>query len=541
MNRGQRDQGHGAWAIAVSIALIAGGTLAARSLCLDHRPFHGDEANQAYKTGKLLESGRYVYDPTDHHGPTLYYLALIPPLATGTTHFDETEAWMYRIVPVLFSAGTLLLLIPLRSGLGGGAALCGALLVAVSPAFTFYARYFIQETLLVFFTLGAVVCAWRYAREPRLRWALGIGTSLSLMHATKETAVLAYAALAVALIAVVVWQWGWQDTWDMLRYNFQWKHVLAGLAVAIAISVTLFSAFFTHWRGPLDSVLTYGHYFERAGGAGIHDKPWYYYLDLLSFTKRGPGPWWSELHVLILGAIGFVLALTGKGIGRGHVWFLRFWAIYTVVVGAMYSAIPYKTPWSMLTAYFGIVLLAGVAVAAAMRAAPGFWRRIPIVLAFAVVLAHQAYQSYQAETIYAADVRNPYVYAHTSTAFSRLVTRLEDLAAVAPAGRDLKIMVIQPDKDYWPLPWYLRRFNRVGYWHATPEEVEGDVIIADPKLVPALEQEVDGAYFGPETHGLRPGVLRAVYIRQPLWEKFLEARTGQDSAAAAPQLPTDQR
>ena len=40
------------------------------------RPMHGDEANQAVRTGMLLETGRYDYDPQDHHGPSLYWLTL---------------------------------------------------------------------------------------------------------------------------------------------------------------------------------------------------------------------------------------------------------------------------------------------------------------------------------------------------------------------------------------------------------------------------------------------------------------------------------
>ena len=40
------------------------------------RPMHHDEANQAVRFGRLLETGEYRYDRRDHHGPTLYYLTL---------------------------------------------------------------------------------------------------------------------------------------------------------------------------------------------------------------------------------------------------------------------------------------------------------------------------------------------------------------------------------------------------------------------------------------------------------------------------------
>ncbi len=50
--------------------------LAVRLVRLNLRPMHHDEANQAVKFGQLLESGRYVYDRNEHHGPTLYYFSL---------------------------------------------------------------------------------------------------------------------------------------------------------------------------------------------------------------------------------------------------------------------------------------------------------------------------------------------------------------------------------------------------------------------------------------------------------------------------------
>ena len=59
--------------------LLALVTLAAfwlRTHDLDRRPMHADEANQAVKLGELLDAGRYTFDPSDHHGPTLYYAAV---------------------------------------------------------------------------------------------------------------------------------------------------------------------------------------------------------------------------------------------------------------------------------------------------------------------------------------------------------------------------------------------------------------------------------------------------------------------------------
>ena len=122
---------------------------------LAQRPMHADEANQAVKTGRLYETGKYEYDTTDHHGPSLYCLTLPSLWVSGARDLASSQEVAYRIVPVIFGLGLIPLLLLVADGLGRPAVLAAALLTAISPAFVFYSRYYIQETLLVFFTLAA--------------------------------------------------------------------------------------------------------------------------------------------------------------------------------------------------------------------------------------------------------------------------------------------------------------------------------------------------------------------------------------------------
>ena len=442
----------------------------------------------------------------------------------------EMETWMLRLVPVIFSAATLLAIVFLSRALPPGGGICMALLLAASPAFTFYSRYFIQESLLVFFTFTAILFGWRYTERNSTLNAIGLVVSLALMHATKETAALALVAMVFALVTTLAWRFGPRGAVECARAHTHPRQILIALGVAILVSIAMFSAFGTNLRGPLDSVLTYGNYFKRAGGAGLHDKPWYYYLALLWHTHRGPGPTWSEAVILILGCTGAALALwrlprvpLARG-ERGDPWFLRFLALYTIALMAMYCAVPYKTPWSLLSFYFGVVTLAGVAAARGIALAPGGWRRGAIIAAFAIALAHLGVQSYRSETEYAADVRNPWIYAHTSTNLVELAQRVDELAAIHPAGDDLTIKIIQPDNDYWPLPWYLRRYSTVGYWNAIPDDPEADLIISSPRIGEDLRARLKGAYFGPAMYSLRPSVLRELYVRKDLWDAFMAAR-----------------
>src|SRR5262249_47424869 len=76
--------------------------------------------------------------------------------------------------------------------------LVGAALVAVSPGAVYLSRYFIHETLFVFFTLGVVVGLVRYRKDKRLSDLILASSSASLLVATKETSIITVAVFVVA-------------------------------------------------------------------------------------------------------------------------------------------------------------------------------------------------------------------------------------------------------------------------------------------------------------------------------------------------------
>lgn len=495
---------------------------------LQLRPFHGDEANQAIKAGMLLETGRYVYDPHEHHGPTLYYAALPVLRACGVEDIAQAKEWMFRVVPALLGAG-LVLLVLLVPGLGALEAGAAAWLIALSNAMVFYARYGIQETLLVFFAFAAILFAVRWLMRGGLGWALACGAMLGCTHATKETSAVLFAGM---LLGGAAFLWTLRAAGDDAPFKRLTSRPGLGQAAmlllcSVAISVTLFSAFFTHWRGPLDSILTYTSYLQRSSGEGssaMHDKPWWYYFVTLAYTWRSAGPRWSEGFALALGLLAIPWALL-RGTGRSleKTAFLRALAVYALFVTLIYTAIPYKTPWNLLPFWQPLLVLGGIFAGGLIARARHVSVKGALLLVLIAGLAHAGHQSYLGSFVYPADVRNPYVYAHTSTALMRLVRRVEAIAAVSPHGDRLHINVLKPDADYWPLPWYLRRYERVGYWTRPPEKADADIIITDAALGPFVQEHTDGAY-QVEYAGLRPDVPLLVFIRKPLWDQFMETR-----------------
>ena len=141
------------------ILAVAAGALAFRLPRLAFRPMHTDEAVNAVKCGLLFDHGFYRYDPLEYHGPTLYYFTLPLLWLSPYPNYAETEEAVYRLVPVAFGVGLILLLLLAGDGFGWPAAVCTGALTAISPAMVFYSRYYIMEMLLVFFTFGAIAAA----------------------------------------------------------------------------------------------------------------------------------------------------------------------------------------------------------------------------------------------------------------------------------------------------------------------------------------------------------------------------------------------
>lgn len=517
--------------VAVLLALVL------RLPQLSRRPMHTDEAVHAEKLRLLLEQGRYDYDPEEYHGPTLNYFTLIPARLSGANQFTEVTERTLRIVPVFFGVLLVLLLLLLFRGLGPTTTILAAFLTAVSPAMVYYSRYYIQEMLLVCFTFGAIACGYHYWQTRHILWAILTGVFLGLMHATKETCIVAFGCMLLALLLTLfAAHRSFTAVFNTLR-TLRLTHLIAMAAVALAVSGLFCSSFLTNPRGSLDSFLTYKTYFDRAG-ASFHIHPWHYYLRMLLWFKFGDGPLWTEALIVLLAVVGCIAAIRGRRSSGHSVNLLRFIAFYTIAMTVVYSAVPYKTPWCVLGFLHGMILLAALGAVVLLRVVH---RRVRTLVALVLICAffHLSYQAYRGSYVFYADPRNPYVYAHTGTDIFNMVHRVEEIAAIHPADRKMPIHIICPGRDYWPFPWYLRNFQSVGYYESVTDNViSASVIIASA----SLEQELlNRLYLLPppsqkqlyvplfDTYmELRPTVELRGYLPKELWDLIQRGRTNPD-------------
>jgi uncharacterized protein (TIGR03663 family) len=560
----------------LALIFLAAVGLALRVPQLDQRPMHTDESVHAIKFLGLWEKGLYRYDPHEYHGPSLYYATLPLAAASGARSADQLSEATLRLVPVLFGIALILLPALAGDGLGRSAVFCAAALTAVSPVMGYYSRYYIHEMMLVVFTAVLGLSAWRYLRTGNWVWCVLAGASLGLMHATKETFVFNLAAMGAGGMAA----WlstrrrmpspepasapdggasmhtsragAWSpiaETSDHARPTkpglsarigakmfglggaprlastpaLRPGHCLLGLAVATVVSITLFTSFFSHPTGPLDSIRTYEPWVSRAGGQSPHIHSWDFYFGLLLFRQVGRGPLWTEGLVLALGLLGIASTFSRWRAPGAHPVFLRSVAVYTFVLTSIYTLIPYKTPWCVLGFWHGCILLAGAGAAALLAASPRWIWKLPVAAALAAGMGHLGLQSYRANFLYAADQRNPWVYAHTLPDIANLVERVQSAGQVHEDSDRMVIKIAARGGDYWPLPWYLRGFKRVGYWSEAPDDLAAPVVITSANLNSNATQALDRTHQFAGFYGLRPAVFLQLLMETNLWQKVLAA------------------
>lgn len=513
------------WLIRVLLLVVAAGALGLRLPQLDRRPLHNDEGVNAWILRDLVEQGEYRYNPEEFHGPTLHYFSL-PFVRLAAPEARMSDANL-RVAPVVFGALLILLLAWLADGLGRVATVAAGVLLAISPAFVFYSRYFIHEIFLIFFTFMALGAGWRYVQTGRWGWAAMCGAGVGLMYATKETFVFQVAA-AAAGAAVVLWRER-QRGEGALTQRPWWNRRHWGLAAAAGVLAAglFFSSFFSHPRGVLDAVLTYEHWISRAGGASPLVKPWNYYWEHLFWFHPPKSAVWTEGGILLLALAGGGAVLRRR-LPAGVSPALGLWlVVYTGVLLAIYNLLPYKTPWCMLVFHHGLILLAGIGVGCLWQWARPRWARGVLLTALAALAGHLVWQAWRAAVTVAWDKTNPYVHSQTIPNIFELVEKVKAVAAVHPDGTNMLIKVVSPT-SVWPLPWYLRDFKRIGWWEEMPADPYAPIMLVNAALNAELDEKSNKQYLMVGLFGLRPPARRnppdtflEMYVEFKLWERYV--------------------
>ena len=508
-----------AWRIgAVSIFCIAA---ILRLYDLNLVPLHHDEGVNGNFLLTLVRDGRYHYDPANYHGPTLYYLTAVIPwtikLLFGTSAGETygLNTIVVRCVTAVFGLGTIWLVFLLKHRLGKVATLTAGLLLAISPGAVYLSRYFIHESLFVFFTLGIVVAGLKFYESRNGVYLLLSSSSAAMLFATKETAMISAGVLVIALASTLIYQKLFEvaidggtsqrfsltfDEFGGLPLLFVW--IGLALIVFVGLNVLFYSSFFRNYpQGVYDSLKTFAIWTKTGKSAHVHPPETY----LVWLIKQ-------ESALLTLGVLGAVFLVFKPK--NSLALFTALWAFGLI---SAYSLVPYKTPWLALNFIAPLALVSGYAVQRLLELEKG-QLRLPLV----IVVAASLVGLYQTVDLNFINYDNDntyfvYVYAHTKRGTKQLVEEVDRIAQLSKEGSKTGITIVSP--DYWPLPWYLRNYSRVGYYGRMTPSTEPLIIASEsqreevertfgPLYHQVTSKEIGGAF------GLRPGVNLLLYAKQ---------------------------
>jgi len=363
----------------------------------------------------------------------------------------------------------------------GGSAVLAAAVIAVSPAFTFYGRYAIHETLFILGQVLFVYGRFEWFSRPSRRALVLIATALVILLATKETFFIFLGTWFIAEGFIAFME---RLEWGRKKPGFSWtgwralpgaekrKLLFSGLTIsviAVFSTLVLFNGFFENPKGATDFFRAFNFWSSTGTTGNGHEKPFFYWLEILFRYE------WALLFGLLFSL--FTTILMGRDARKERLLLLFGFGHWLA-----YSLIPYKTPWLVLN-FWSLAFFAAafpLALKSTGRVARGFG-----VVAVMAILSVAAFKSWQLNFVNPTDAREPYVYVQTTDDYTKAMTVLREKVKRSPEARNMSIVILI--QDPWPLPYDLSFFPKIRY--ARAEDLQ-----RDPKII-ALADVVfmDGA------------------------------------------------
>lgn len=458
--------------------------LVSRFYGLTLKPLHFDEGINGWFSSQVQKLGYYKYDPNNYHGPLYFYV-----LRLFETLFGSSVSTL-RAVPSFFSSlSVLLFAFPVMGSLSWRRWVMAFLLL--SPAFVFFGRSGIHEMPFVFFQLVFAVGILR-SFETKDRTALNcLMIGLFGMLTLKETFAVSIFSFAVALASVgprklkeILSLKDWKEVW-----TFQQTVLLGFLLWAFVI---LFTGFFKNSTGLADFFRAFLPWMKTGVHGNGHDKYFFYWIQTL---------WQAEPLALL----GVALAFSGA---FSHHLSLRVISVFSLVQLFVYSMIPYKTVWCILTLVWGFYFVI------AYQATKGAKKKFRDVMSVAIGLGilFNLWSLYESSYRNPVNLSHPYVYVNSTY---ELVDLNRFLEQNAPASSRVQVGMA----EQWPWPWLLRDYSIVSYESCAKNLVpDVDIYFCDPQDISAIEGSLDEPYWRVEAEFRQDkGSSSFVYLKKSVF------------------------
>jgi uncharacterized protein (TIGR03663 family) len=527
---------------------ILGLAIFLRFLLLGIKPPHFDEGINGWFVDQVMKNGFYSYDPTNYHGPLHFYVVLLSEALFGR------NVWALRLPVALVSIGCVWLCFKFEPLLGRNVSRIAALAMAVSPGFVFYGRYSIHEVWLVLFSMLFILGLlglWKFG-TPNYLWCAGMGVAGMIL--TKETYVIHLGCAALAIPALMVSN-ALNRLPDEKPAQQTWTYVDLAMVIGVGIVAIVFfySGTFFHWSGVKGIYQAYGAWFATGHEGHGHEKPWYYWLELMARY---------ELPVLA----GVLLCLFCQ---RFNNLSLRYLAIYGAGTLIAYSIVHYKTPWCVINIAWPFLFIFGAALVLSplkldmtiygiltlmLCALLGWavWARIfdqfaawwPFFVIPGAALIFVALRDRRVicaisglllcaslgSTIWLNYFRcttdtEPYVYVQTYNDIFKLTEPLLKLAKRNPIYYQLTGHMIRTSA--YPLPWILGDFTHIGYYEHgnSPANLDADFLLVQEDQIKEVEPKLRNAYYAEPLRIRNYQDTSKLYLSAKVFKEFFPGRS----------------
>jgi Predicted membrane-bound mannosyltransferase len=560
-------------------ALVTAVAVFLRFYDLTLKPMHHDEGVNGHFLTTLFREGSYRYDPSNYHGPTLYYIALAFSKVFGL------ETFSVRASVAVFGVLMVAMIFFLRRYIGTVGSLAAGMFIALSPGMVYISRYFIHEIFFVFCSL-CIVLGVLFFIEGRKPGALAVGALalimlvcflppalnlIKLFNLQSQTAVFVFQVALFLIEAVLVFL--------VVRMLMEWNDgrpiylllASASLALFFATKETAFITVGTMliafvciiiWRKVYGGMfegklgdddlapvpLTWKTFRESLGGR--QDCILILLASLVIFLYVGV-VFFSSFFTYAEGVVGAVKAYafwtkTGSSdhTQNGYLAYLKWlWQLEAPIlilsaIGILIAFLKARHRFAMFAGLwaFGLFLAytlipyktpwLALSFILPMGISAGYavneiymsrdrLKRTAAGLIAAVAFGVLGYQTVDLNFYRYDDDELAYVYAHTRRGFLDMVRQIEYYAEKSGKGENATVEIVSP--DYWSLPWYLRNYPNATFHGRIVPANSSEMIVAKKGV---QEDEVRYEY-APHyklvgEYPLRPGVDLILLVRRDL-------------------------
>ncbi|WP_413582193.1 flippase activity-associated protein Agl23 [Bdellovibrio sp. HCB288] len=478
------------WLVILLLAILT------RFYMLTNKPLHFDEGINGWFVLQMKTIGFYKYDPTNYHGPLYFYLL------RGFTALWGHSVEVLRALPSVFSVFAVMLFTfhLISSKIIRGAMVA---LLMFSPAFLFYGRSGIHEMPFVFFQLLFALGMLRWAEKSD-------GTSLALlltatvgMATLKETFAITLASWVVGLVFAgpkvirEYFHWG--------KLKAAWSRRLTYMVVVLLISfVLLFTGFFRNLPGLFDFVKAFLPWMKTGVGETGHNKEFLYWIKTL-----------AEAEPLALFGVGMAFVGLISKDAR-----LRMVSAFSLFQLLIYSLIPYKTIWCILTLVWGFYLV--LAIYAQQILLRRDWQSYLFGSILMIGTVGNARSDWRAVFAQPIDMSHPYIYVNSTYEMKALQDAT--LQVVRENAEHLKVPVQIGMREQWPFPWVYRNFKT--HWDLCSNKVIPGAWIyyCDTAGEAAVEESLTEPFMRVRIMLRQQREISTVYLKKSLFEDIYKGQ-----------------